>query len=101
MRSYSQSPLQLCLKIHTTSYSLYRVQILYTVKEKGAKPDRKPYHLPCVLRNLYRNLKSDNSQDYALKPERNYTFMDSASGHPFHSKLTSILPFLFYSNFNF
>ncbi len=50
---YSQSPLQLCFKIifllthatsdvflqtHATSYS---DQLLYTVKEKGEKPDRK------------------------------------------------------------
>jgi hypothetical protein len=29
---------------------------LYTVKEKGGKPDRKPYPLPFGLRNPYRNL---------------------------------------------
>jgi hypothetical protein len=27
------------------------VQVLYTVKEKGGKPDRKPYPLPNGLRN--------------------------------------------------
>jgi hypothetical protein len=32
------------------------------------------------LRNPYRNLKSENSQDYAQKPQRNCTFMNSASG---------------------
>jgi hypothetical protein len=32
--------------------------LLYTVKEKGRKPDRKPHPLPYGLRNLYRNLKS-------------------------------------------
>jgi hypothetical protein len=37
------------------------VQLLYTVKEKGGKPDRKPHPLPCGLRNPYRNLKSENS----------------------------------------
>jgi hypothetical protein len=31
------------------------------VKEKGGKPDGKPYPLPNGLRNLYRNLKSGNS----------------------------------------
>jgi hypothetical protein len=35
------------------------------VKEKGGKPDRKPHPLSYVLRNPYRNLKSDNSQDFA------------------------------------
>ncbi len=28
---------------------------------------------------VYRNLKSENSQDYAQKPQRNYKFMNSAS----------------------
>jgi hypothetical protein len=41
---------------------------MYTVKEKGGKPDRKPYPLPHGLRNPYRNLKSENLQDYAQKP---------------------------------
>ena len=35
---------------------------------------------PHNLRNLYRNLKSENSQDYAQKPQRNCTFMNSDSG---------------------
>jgi hypothetical protein len=47
--------------------------------EKGGKPDRKPYTLPYSLRNP-RKLKSENSQDYAQKPQRNSTFMNSASG---------------------
>ncbi len=54
------------------------VPLLYTDKERGGKPDRKPYPLPNDLRNPYRNLKSENSQDYAQKPERNCTFMNSA-----------------------
>jgi hypothetical protein len=63
------------------------VQILYTVKEKGAKPDIKPYHLPYGSRSPYRNLKSDNSQEYAQKPQRNCTFMNLAS-----AQCTSISP---------
>jgi hypothetical protein len=51
---------------------------MHTVKERGGKPDRKPYPLPYGLRNPYRNLKSENSQDYALKPHRNCMFMNSA-----------------------
>jgi hypothetical protein len=35
------------------------------VKEKGGKPDRKPNPLPYGLKNPCRNLKSENSQDYA------------------------------------
>jgi hypothetical protein len=31
--------------------------------------------------NVYGNLKSENSQDYAQKPQRNCTFMNSASGY--------------------
>jgi hypothetical protein len=29
---------------------------------------------------VYENLKSENSQDYAQKPQRNFMFMNSASG---------------------
>jgi hypothetical protein len=41
-----------------------------SVKEKGENPDKKPYPLPYGLRNLYRLLKPENSQDYAQKPQR-------------------------------
>jgi hypothetical protein len=54
--------------------------LLYSGKEKGGKPDRKPHPLPYGLRNPYRNLKSENSQDYAQKLQKNWTFMNSASG---------------------
>ncbi len=53
--------------------------LLYTVKEKAGEPDRKPHPLPYCLRNLYRYLKSKNSQDYAQKPQRKRTFMNWAS----------------------
>ena len=68
----------LFLQTHATSYSFYST-LLYTVKEKGGKPDRKPYPLPYSVRNPYRNLKFENSQDYAQKPQQNCTFMNSAS----------------------
>ncbi len=59
----------LFLQTHVTSYSFCSA-LLYTVKEKGGKPDRKPHPLP---RNPYRNLKSENSQDYAQKnPKKLY-----------------------------
>jgi hypothetical protein len=67
------------LQTHATSYSFFSV-LLYTVKEKGGKPDRKPNPLPYGLRNPNRNLKSYNSQGYAQKPQRNCTFMILASG---------------------
>ncbi len=80
---YSQSSLQLCLEISISSnsrnlYSFLRWS-LCTVQEKGGKPDRKPYPLSFGLRKPYRNQKSENSQDYAQKPQRNCTFMNSAS----------------------
>jgi hypothetical protein len=35
--------------------------------------------LVCNVNIEYRNLKSENSQDYTQKPQRNRTFMNSAS----------------------
>jgi hypothetical protein len=48
--------------------------------EKGGELDRKPYPLPYGLRYLYRNMKSDNSLDFARKPHQNCAFMNLASG---------------------
>ncbi len=62
----------LFLQTHAISYSFYiSVTVLYTVKEKGGKPDRKPNSLAFGLRNPHRNPKSENSQDYTQKPRRN------------------------------
>jgi hypothetical protein len=73
---YSQSPLQLCLEnsissnshnlLHISSnshnfLSISTVQLLYAVKEKEGKPERKPYSLPYGLRNPYRNLSELSS----------------------------------------
>ncbi len=69
----------LFLQTHATSYSFFS-SLLYTVKEKGRKPNRKPYPLPNTLKNPYGNLKPENSQDNAQKPQRNCRFMNSASG---------------------
>ncbi len=63
---------------HATSYSFFSL-LLYTVKGKGGKPDRKAYSLPYGSGNAYRNLKSENLQDYAQKPYRNCTIMNWAS----------------------
>jgi hypothetical protein len=71
----------LFLQTHATSYYFYtKVTVHCTVKKKGGKPERKAYLLPYVLRNPYRNLMSENSQDCARKPQRNCTFMNSDSG---------------------
>jgi hypothetical protein len=87
-----KSPLKLYIEIyrflflqtHATFYSFYSLDIVlyeYTVKERGGKHDRKPYHLPYNgLRNFYRNLQPENSQDYAQKHQRSCAFMNSASG---------------------
>ncbi len=54
--------------------------------------NRKSYLLPYALRNPYTNLKSENSQDYAQKPQRNCTFMNSASVLPVrsHTKIPNL-----------
>ncbi len=36
--------------------------------------------LVCNVNIVYRNLKSENTQDYAQKPQRKCTFMNFASG---------------------
>ncbi len=79
---FAQSPLQytfalrfLFLQTHEASHSFFSL-LLYTVKEKVGKPHRKPYPLSDGLRNPYRNLKSENSQDYAQKPQQNCTFIN-------------------------
>jgi hypothetical protein len=43
-------------------------------------PSNNCLRLVCNVNIVYGNLKSENSQDYVQKPERNYTFMNSASG---------------------
>jgi hypothetical protein len=65
----SQSHLQCCLEISISSNArnllqFSTVQLMYIVKEKGGKPDRKPYPLLYSLRSPYRNLKSENCQGY-------------------------------------
>jgi hypothetical protein len=68
--------------LQTYTISISTVKLLYTVKEKGGKPVRKPYLLSYILRNPYINIKSENSQDYAQKPQPklNFMFVHSASG---------------------
>ncbi len=51
---------------------LLTVRYCNTKKKKRGKPDRKPYPLPHGLRNPYRNLKYENSQDYAQKLSKLY-----------------------------
>jgi hypothetical protein len=76
-----KSPLQLCLELFISSNSRnsFFSTLMYTVKEKGGKPDRKPHHPPYGLRNPYKNSSLETSQDYAQKPQRSCTSMNSAS----------------------
>jgi len=73
---YSKSPRQIFLEISISSNSRSLLQLLVlhcvTVHCKGERG-----------RNPYRKLKSDNSQDYAQKPQRNCTLMNSASEQAF------------------
>ncbi len=70
------------LQTHGTSYNFFS-SVTVHCKGERRKPDRKPYPFPYGLKNPYRNLKSENSQDYAQKHQRNVTFMNSASGQFF------------------
>ncbi len=84
------------LQTHATSYSFYSSVTVHCKGERG-KPDRKPYPLSYCVRNPCRNLKSENSQDYAQRPQRNCTFMNSASGLVSFSFLYSLTPHMFSS----
>jgi hypothetical protein len=53
------------------------VHLLYTVKEKGGNPDRKPYPLPYGLRNPYRNLKLEFGCRLFKYPDNHDTFPQS------------------------
>jgi hypothetical protein len=57
-RLYSFALRFLFLQIRETSYSFYSV-LLYTVREKGGKSERKSHPLPYGLRNPYRDIKSE------------------------------------------
>jgi hypothetical protein len=42
-------------------------------------PSKSGLKLVCKVNNVYGNLKSESSQDYIKKPQRNCTFMNLAS----------------------
>ncbi len=90
----------LYLQAHETSYSFYSSIIVHCKGERrkpDRKPDRKPYPLPYGSRNPYRNLKTENSQDYAQKPQRNCSFMNSATVCIHAGKLHSAITILILS----
>ncbi len=49
----------------TQPFTVSAVQLLYTVKKKEANLTENHTPFGMVLRNPYRNLKSENSKDYA------------------------------------
>jgi hypothetical protein len=55
--------------------TVFIVLLQYTVMEKGGNSDRKPYPIIYGLRNLYRNRKSEISQDYVQKPLKSCMFV--------------------------
>jgi hypothetical protein len=61
-----RNPCHLEISVSSNSRNLLQF-LLDTVNDTGGKPDRKPYLLPYGLRNPYRNLKAENSQDYGQK----------------------------------
>jgi hypothetical protein len=67
------------LQTHATFYVFLQFSYWTLQRRKRGKPDRKTYPLPFGLRNPCINLKSENSQDYAKKPQRNSMFMNSTS----------------------
>ncbi len=72
----------LFLETHATSYSFYSSFTAHCKGEKRKtwqKTWQKTIPPTLCLRNPYRNLKSENSQDYAQKTQRNSMFMKSAS----------------------
>jgi hypothetical protein len=81
---FTVSPLHLCLEICSSSNlrKLFQFPQFVTVH---CKWESRKTPLPYDKRNPYRNLKPENSQDYAQKPQRNCTFMNSASVHGSHS----------------
>ncbi len=78
-----KSPLQLCLEISISLNSrnhlrFSTVQILYTLKEKGGKPDIIPYPSPLVY-EIHTETSSLRTFKDAEKSQRNCAFMTSAS----------------------
>ncbi len=59
----------LFFQTHATSYSFYS-SVTVHCKWERRKTDRKPNPLTNDLRNPHRNLKYENSQDYAQKPQK-------------------------------
>jgi hypothetical protein len=53
------------------------VYLLYTVKEKGGKPDRKPYSPSLWFK---KSIQKPQVRELSREPQQNCTFMNSAPG---------------------
>jgi hypothetical protein len=92
---YSHSPIQLCHEISISSNSRNLLQFLQLsyctlLRRNEENLIEKPYG----FRNPYRNLKSENSQDYqdyAQQPQCNCTFMNSVSGQGLTYKYCTVM----------
>jgi hypothetical protein len=72
-----QSPLPKVLRVFLLAIQQSPLLTDFTPPNSLSKSDLK---LVCNVNIVYGNLKSENSQDYAQKPQRSYTFMNSAFG---------------------
>jgi hypothetical protein len=79
---YSPPPLQLCLELSISSKShnllqFLQFQLLYTVKEKGVKPNGKPS--PSLW--FKKSVQKPQAWEHAQKSQKNCTSMNLASGY--------------------
>ncbi len=62
------------LRVFLLAFYSYLYKVFFTLLPPLRKSGLK---LVCNVNIVYENLKSENSQDYAQKPQRNCTFMNS------------------------
>ncbi len=65
--------------LHDINVVLCYVLSQYRIHSLPPSLSKSGLKLVCNVNIVYENLKSENSQDYAQKPQRNCTFMNSAS----------------------
>ncbi len=71
-------------------YSQSPLLTVYTPPPPPPTLSKSCLKLVCNVNIVYRNLKSENSQDYAQKPQRNCTFMNSATVEAKTERLYSV-----------
>ncbi len=85
----NHTPFSMVSEIHPETSSLRTLKVMpknlnkiessWIRLQNGCQSIGENCFTPYGLRNPYRNLKSENSQDYAQKPQQNCMFMNSAS----------------------